>query len=158
MSIKCLSILILYKLTINYRTKTSLRNYVVLLLIGEQRVNTIHNYTVSRMVITDIGVSFSPQHVLKHSRRGNKLDTFTYRAYNANDKLCTLACLKEYIKRRTHRVNDESCYRLLITYEKPFRMASLNTIQRWIKDLFTKCNIYMISLPIAADWQVHRKL
>ena len=28
MSIKCLSILILYKLTINYRTRTSLRNYV----------------------------------------------------------------------------------------------------------------------------------
>ena len=117
---------------------------MLLLLIGGQRVNTIHNYTVSRMVITDIAVSFSPQHVLKHSRRGNKLDTFTYRAYNANEKLCTLACLKEYIKRRTHRVN-ESCDRLLITYGKPFRMASPDTIRRWIKDLFTKCNIYDFS-------------
>ena len=117
---------------------------MLLLLIGGQRVNTIYNFTVDRMIMTDVAVSFAPGQVLKHSRKGKKLDTFIYRAYNANKKLCVLDCLTEYMRRRTPRV-DKSCNSLLITYGKPFRMASADTIRRWIKDLFTTCKIYDFS-------------
>ena len=74
---------------------------MLLLLIGGQRVNTIYNFTVDRMIITDVAVSFAPSQVLKHSRKSKKLDTFNNRAYNANKKVCVLDCLTEYIKRRT---------------------------------------------------------
>lgn len=74
---------------------------MLLLIIGGQRVNTIYNFTVDRMIITDIAVSFAPEQVLKHSRKGKKLDTFSYRAYNGDNKLCVLDCLTKYIKRRT---------------------------------------------------------
>ena len=38
------------------------------------------------MTVSDIGVKFSPNNVLKHSKPGKKLDSFHYRAYH-NKKL-----------------------------------------------------------------------
>ena len=40
-------------------------------------------------------VTFSLEHVLKHSNPGQKLDVFEYRA-QSHLKLCVLECVKEY--------------------------------------------------------------
>ena len=91
------------------------------LLLGGQRMNTAYFFTVDRMKITEIGVTFSPNHVLKHSKRGKKLDSFHYRAYY-NKTLCVVDYLKEYLKRRNTKVQTDT-KALLITYGKPFRAA-----------------------------------
>ena len=66
-------------------------------------MNTVYFFTVDRMTVTDIGVTFSPNHVLKHSKPGKKLNSFHYRAYH-NKTLCAVDCLKEYLKRRSTKV------------------------------------------------------
>ena len=46
-------------------------------MLGGQRMNTVYFFTVDRMTVTDIGVTFSPNYVLRHSKPGKKLDRST---------------------------------------------------------------------------------
>ena len=64
------------------------RLFILLLLLWGQRMNT-----VDRMIVTDIGVTYLPNYVRKHSKPGKKLDSFPYRTYY-NKKLCAADCLK----------------------------------------------------------------
>ena len=80
---------------------------ILLLLLGGQRLNSaFHFVTIDRMIISGISVTFTPQHVPKHSKPGHKLDLFEYQAYS-DPKLCVLECVKEYIHRRNDRVVKE---------------------------------------------------
>ena len=47
----------------------------LILPLGSERMNTVYFFTVDRMTVTNIGVPFSPNHVLKHSKPGKKLDS-----------------------------------------------------------------------------------
>ena len=81
-----------------------------------------------------------PSHILKHSRQGRKIDTFEYRAYHIK-KLCVVDCLKNYLQRRLEKVND-NITQLLITHRKPYKATYIDTIRRWIKELFTSCGLF----------------
>ena len=54
---------------------------VLLLLLGGQRMNTVYFFTVDIITVTDIGVTISSNHVLKHLKPGKKLDSFHYRLF-----------------------------------------------------------------------------
>ena len=56
------------------------------------------------MIISSTSVIFSPEHDLKHSKPGRKLDVFEFRAYS-DPKVCFLECVKEYIHRRNDRID-----------------------------------------------------
>ena len=111
---------------------------ILLLLLGGQCLNSVFHLKIDRMIISNTNVTFSPEHVLKHSKPGRKLDVFEYRAYS-DPNLCVLECLKEYIHRRNDRV-DKLQKRLFITYRKPYHTASIDTLRRWIKEIFTQTN------------------
>ena len=87
---------------------------ILLLLLGGQRLNSVFHFTIDRMIISSTSVTFSPEHALKHSKPGRKLDVFEYRTYS-DLNVCVLECLKEYIYRRNDRV-DKVQKRLYITY------------------------------------------
>ena len=67
-------------------------------------MNTLYFLAVDKMTVTDIGVTFSLNHVLKHSKPGKKLNSFHYRA----TKLCVVDCLKEYLKRCNAKVQADT--------------------------------------------------
>ena len=52
---------------------------ILLLLLEDQRMNTVYIFSVDRITVTDI-VTFLPNHVLKHSKPAKKSDSFPYRA------------------------------------------------------------------------------
>ena len=112
---------------------------ILLLLLGGQRLNTVFNFAIDRMIISSTSVTFSPEVVLKHSKPGRKFDIFEYRAYS-DPKLCVLECVKESIHRRNDRVDKEQ-KRLFIIYRKPYRTASIDTLRRWIKETFAETNL-----------------
>lgn len=114
---------------------------MLLLLLGAQRLNTIKHFCIDRMIVNNISIAFSPDKVLKHSRQGRKLDTFEYRSYPKNPKICVIECIKEYLTRRSKYVNAD-IKELIITTRKPFRPASLDTMRRWVKAIFTTTNIH----------------
>ena len=113
---------------------------LLLLLLGGQRVNTIFSFTVNSMLVTDISVTFAPSNVLKHSKKGSKLGNFSYNSYPHEPLLCVVSCCSEYLQRRSKRV-DEKEEKLFITYGKPYKAASIDSLRRWAKDLFSECNI-----------------
>ena len=86
------------------------------------------------MFLNDLSVTFIPTEVLKHSRKGKALDKFECRAY-VDKRLCVIACLKEYISRR-NKIEGLTTDQLIITYRKPFKGASIDTMRRWINDIF----------------------
>ena len=101
---------------------------ILFLLLRGQRMNTVYFFTVDRMKVTDIGVTFSPNHVLKHSKPGKKLDSFHYRAYH-NKRFCVVDCLKEYLKCRSTKVQTDT-KALFIRYGKLFREAAIDSMRR----------------------------
>ena len=56
----------------------SQKHLILLLLPGEQRLNSAFHFTIDRTIILSTSVTFSPEHVLKHSKPGGKLDAFEY--------------------------------------------------------------------------------
>ena len=91
------------------------------------------------MTVTDIRGTFSPNHVLKHSKQGKKLDSFHHRAY-PNKSLCIVYRLKEYLKRRSTKAQTD-IQLCLLHMKKPFRAAAIDSMRRWVKDLFIETSI-----------------
>ena len=101
---------------------------ILLLLLGTQRLNSVFHFTIDKMIISSTSVTFSPEHVLKHSKPGRKLDVFEYWAYS-DSKLRVLECVRECIHRKNDRV-DKQQKRLFITYRKRYHTASIDTLRR----------------------------
>ena len=59
-------------------------------------------------------------------------------------RLYVIACLKEYISRR-NKLERLTTDQLIITRRKPFERASIDTIRRWIKDIFIVNDIVNVS-------------
>ena len=63
----------------------------LLLLLEGQGLNSEFHFTIDRMIISSTIVTFPPEHVLKGSKQGCKLDVFEYQAYS-DPKLCFRMC------------------------------------------------------------------
>ena len=94
---------------------------------------------MSNMVLNELSVTFIPTEKLKHSWKGKPLDKFEYRSYR-DKKLCIISCLREYLTSQDKHVilNTDQ---LIITLRKPFRGSSIDTIMRYVKDIFILNNI-----------------
>jgi len=103
----------------------------LLLLLSGSRLNTIHKFNISGMIITNVAITVAPTDVLKHSRQNRKRDTFTYRQFE-NKKLCVVDALRTYLARRNPKVSH-TVTNLFITNKRPFRPASIDTLRRWVK-------------------------
>ena len=87
------------------------------LLLGGQRMNTVYFFTIDRIAVTDIGVTFSRNHVA--------VSTVGY----ITTKSYVVDCLKEYLKRLNTKVQTDT-KTLFITYGKPFRAAAIHSMRR----------------------------
>ena len=108
------------------------RLLILLLLLWGQRMSTAYFFTVDRMIVTDIGVTYLPNYVPKHSKPGKKLDNFHYRACY-NKKLCAADCLKEYLKRHNTKLQNDA--------KALFRAGAIDSMKRWVKELFIETSI-----------------
>ena len=116
------------------------------LLLGGQPLNSVFHFTIDRMIIHSTSVTFLPEHVLKHSKLGRKLDV-NIELIQILIFVFYLECLKEYIHRRNNRVDKEQ-KRLFITYRKPYHTAPIDSLRRWIKETFSQTNAFKVSLNI----------
>ena len=110
------------------------KRIILLLLLGAHSLSTINLFCINNMVLNDLLVTFIPTEVLKHSRKGKPLDKFEYRTYE-NKTLCVIA----FFRRNKHEglTTDQ----LIIFHRKPFKGASIDTMRRWIQDIFIVNNI-----------------
>ena len=92
-------------------------------------------------------ISFGPAscqfQVLEHmktSKPGGSPTVITFQKYDQNANICPLLTLAEYLKQtKSLRVDDDQ---VLISYLKPYKAVSRDTISLWVKQVLADAGIY----------------
>ena len=112
---------------------------MLLALLSGQRCQTLHLLSVSSMVLKHDTCVFPIHNLLKTSRPGKHVSELTFMAYSPDNRLCPFVCLSEYVK-RTSELRKGS-YQLLVSFQKPHKPVSTDTISRWLKTVLEKSGI-----------------
>ncbi|CAH3113986.1 unnamed protein product, partial [Pocillopora meandrina] len=104
---------------------------MLLALLSGQRCQTLHLLSVSNMVLKDDSCVFIINKLLKTSWPGKHVSDLTFTAYSPDNRLCPIVCLSEYEK------EDQ----LLVSFQKPHKPVSTDTISRWLKTVLEKSGI-----------------
>ena len=111
----------------------------LLLLASAQRVQTIHLIRRKCIHFHDRGCSIQILDKLKHTRPGNYHCVLEFSSFTENEKLCVVACLKEYLERTAAISVHED--KLFLCYSKPHNAASKDTVARWLRNLLEEAGI-----------------
>lgn len=109
----------------------TLKVVMLMALLSGQRRQTLHTLSIDYMQISSEKAVFSINSLLKTSRPGKHLACIEFQAYVPDVSLCIVKHLQQYLKHTdTLRGNVKQ---LLISYSKPHKAVSPDTISRWIK-------------------------
>ena len=111
----------------------------LLCLLSGQRCQTINKLSLQHMSMTDSKVMFIIFEKLKHTRAGVHQKPLEFLAYPINQKLCILTHLKVYLEKTKMLRIDEK--QLLISYIKPHKAVSCETISKWVKKFMAAAGI-----------------
>lgn len=112
---------------------------MLLALTTSQRVQTLKALNINSMTVSDNQCVFIIDSVLKTTRPGKHLTNISLEAYVENKNLCPLEHLKLYLA-RTSVVRGVHT-QLLLSFQKPNRPVSTDTIARWIRIVMSKAGI-----------------
>lgn len=137
------SIVLSYLQTLSPVDKLSLKELtfklvVLILLVSGQRGQTVHLLNIDHMTSVNNCYTFQIVDHLKQSRPGVKNPLVELRPFE-DKTLCVVSTLKEYLTRTQSLRGSES--QLFISYAKPFRKVSRETISRWVKFALTASGI-----------------
>ena len=102
------------------------------MLLGASRKQALLAIDITNVIVqTDKGILL-PIKILKHTNPKHPIELFLYHSFSENESLCIVNYLKFYIGETNKRM-DGSQDRLMITYGKPHKEASSDTLSWWIK-------------------------
>ena len=108
-------------------------------LLSGQRCQTVHALTISGMRITNDTVHFEIAKLLKTSKPGKHQGHLELKSYPVDQGLCVVTCLRQYVKlTEPVRAGHDP---LWLSYSKPFKPVSRDTVSRWIKNVLEKAGI-----------------
>ena len=110
----------------------------LILLISGQRGQTVHLLDLSNMRVSTDSYTFLFTKLLKQTRPGFSNPAVTLTAFR-DSRLCVVTTLKEYISRTEPLRGSES--QLLVSYTKPHKAVSRDTIGRWVKTVLSSAGI-----------------
>lgn len=117
----------------------TLKLCMLLALVSAQRLQTLHGLCVDNISIKTDSIVILVDKLLKQSRPGNIGTVLELKAFPGDKRLCVVHYLKRYIKETADIRKSER--KLLITYQKPHKAASSDTIARWIKSVLKASGI-----------------
>ena len=100
-------------------------------LVTAQRGKTIHYLTLKDMVASETSVTFIISRPIKQSKPGSKPTVVKFVAYPDNPNICVVTALKAYLERAS--TLREGAQKLFVSYSKPFKPVSRDTVSRWVK-------------------------
>lgn len=112
---------------------------MLLALLSAQRCQTLHSLSVNSMHLSNSKCVFYLNVLLKHSRKGKHLAPLEFLAFPQNKALCIVSVLKEYLRRTKEFRGCED--KLLLSYQKPYKPISKDTLARWMRDVLTRANV-----------------
>ena len=113
---------------------------MLFLILGARRKQALFTLSVDNIVFKENKVILLPNKNMKHTKGNRPLERLIYHHYSDSEKLCIVKCLQSYIEIRktlvTRDIRD-----LIISYCKPNKPVSSETISRWIKDEISKAGV-----------------
>ena len=116
----------------------TLKLVTLILLVSGQRGQTVHLLDLSNMRVSPDSYTFLFTKLLKQTRPGFSNPAVTLTAFR-DSRLCVVTTLKEYISRTEPLRGSES--QLLVSYTKPHKAVSRDTIGRWVKTVLSSAGI-----------------
>ena len=113
---------------------------LMMLLSGGQRSQTIHCIKRSDINFIDVEtVYICIMEKIKQTKPGNHMKPLKFISYEMEPCLCVISHLKEYLKRTRELAPNEP--KLFISFIKPHKAVSKDTIARWCKVTLSQCGI-----------------
>lgn len=112
---------------------------MLLLLLSGQRLQTMKLLNIRDFSYTSSSFSFQISSKVKQTRPGTHLPSLTFKAYAPDRRLCVYTYLKEYLA-RTEKLRGQET-QLLISFQKPYKGVSTDTIGRWAKTVLSQAGI-----------------
>ena len=116
----------------------TLKLVVLILLVSGQRGQTVHLLNLSNMRVSTDSYTFLFTKLLKQTRPGFSSLAITLSAFS-DSRLCVVSTLREYITRTEPLRGSE--LQLLVSYTKPHKAVSRDTIGRWVKTVLSSAGI-----------------
>ena len=116
----------------------TLKLVTLILLVSGQRGQTVHLLNLSNMRVSVDSYTFLFSKLLKQTRPGFPNPTVTLTAFR-DSRLCVVTTLKEYISRTELLRGSESQH--FVSYIKPHKAVSRDTIGRWVKTVLSSAGI-----------------
>lgn len=110
----------------------------LLMVVSAQRVQTIHLIRLSCLHFKESGCTVHIVDKLKQTRPGFHQAPLELPSF-AEENLCVVKCLQEYIKRTKPLRGDND--KLLLCYMSPHAPASKDTVARWLKAVLVDCGL-----------------
>lgn len=111
----------------------------ILALTTGHRVQTLSMIKISNMKFTDSGVEIYIPGIIKTSRRGSIQPMFHLKTFTQKKEICPVKTIQSYIDQTSSIRNSTD--ELILTFKKPYRNASTQTISRWIKLMLKEAGI-----------------
>lgn len=111
---------------------------MLLALATKQRAQTLHVISIKDIRITDNVIVIHIKKLLKHSRQGNLKQSLILKPY-VDPSICVVKTMNEYIK-RTEDIRG-NYNQLFISFQKPHKPVSRDSISRWIKKVLLEAGI-----------------
>ena len=121
----------------------TLKVAMLVALVSAQRSQTLHMLNIDFMKDTSSCVEFAlPDHI-KQSRPGYRPPPVILQAYPNDKSLCVYSYLTEYLKRTQPLRGVET--QLFISFTKPHKAISKETLSRWIRTVMSSAGIDVAS-------------
>ncbi|XP_046545628.1 uncharacterized protein LOC124255761 [Haliotis rubra] len=115
----------------------SLKMTMLLALVTGQRSQTLRYLSIDNMIKCEKKVIFRLTELLKQSRPGFHLQPIVLHSFEV-ENLCVVKCLEKYLQ-KTEDLRSSS--QLLISFAKPHKPVTTDTISRWLKTLMREAGV-----------------
>lgn len=111
---------------------------LISIVSGGQRVQTLHTLSTKDINSTKGQVIIPITSVLKQTRPSKHMAPLDLKDYPEEPKICVITHLNEYLKRTESLRRSE---KLFISFIKPHKQVSKDTISRWCKEMIHNAGI-----------------
>ncbi|XP_024879664.1 uncharacterized protein LOC112459668 isoform X1 [Temnothorax curvispinosus] len=119
--------------------KLSKKLVSLLALVTGQRIQTLSSIDVRNIVTKENLIEIKIPERIKTSKPGKYQPVLTLPCYKENLNICPVNTLQCYLKRTKELRKDITS--LFISFKKPFKKASTQTLSRWVKDVLQESGI-----------------
>ena len=121
--------------------KLTFKVVMLLALLTGQRTQTLHCLDVNHMDMSDKKCIFYLTSLQKHSRPGKHQKPLELEAFDHEPNLCVIRHLKAYVDKTSVHRGYTKRNQLLLSFQKPFKPVSKDTISRWTKNVLKDAGI-----------------